>query len=144
MVLLTAALLRAARMHGYKQPLVIVEVEVPDIFPTEVLVRVDAVGMCRTDFQLGDGYFTSLDLPFPTTPGQEIAGSIASVGKDVPPAAGLAEGDQVVLTNAAPSDPSGARRSYMGRSCSRATDIRPQWRRMPNNGSCIISMPRGA
>ncbi|MFJ4445127.1 NAD(P)-dependent alcohol dehydrogenase [Pseudomonas sp. NPDC089422] len=89
--------MRAARMHGYKQPLVIEEVDVPDILPTEVLVRVEAAGMCRTDFQLVDGYFTALNLPFPATPGHEIAGSIAAVGTSVPAASGLAKGDQVVV-----------------------------------------------
>ena len=37
----------AARMHGYKQPLVLEDIKVPDIQPDEVPVRVDGAGMCR-------------------------------------------------------------------------------------------------
>ncbi|MEU7874807.1 hypothetical protein [Dactylosporangium sp. NPDC049140] len=29
----------------------------PDIEPDEILVRVAAAGMCRSDYQLVDGYF---------------------------------------------------------------------------------------
>ena len=47
--------MRAARMYGYKQPLRLEEIPIPDIEPTEVLVKVGGAGMCRTDFQLIDG-----------------------------------------------------------------------------------------
>lgn len=88
----------AARMHGYKQPLVLEEVDKPKIAANEVLVKVEAAGMCRTDFQLIDGYFKeALNLPFPATPGHEIAGSVAEIGGAVPQAANLALGDQVVV-----------------------------------------------
>ena len=67
--------MRAARMYGYKQPLVLEEVDVPDISPTQVLVRVGGAGMCRSDVQLIDGYFQDAIKPtFPITPGHEIAG----------------------------------------------------------------------
>lgn len=49
--------MRAARMYGYQQPLRIEDVPVPDIEPDEILVRVAAAGMCRSDYQLVDGYF---------------------------------------------------------------------------------------
>lgn len=89
--------MRAARMHGYKQPLVIEDVPVPSIESDEVLVRVQAAGMCRTDVQMVDGYFTAFQLPFPATPGHEIAGIVESLGKGVPAHANLAVGDQVVV-----------------------------------------------
>src|SRR5262245_38610712 len=50
-------LMRAARMYGYNQPLVLEEVGTPEIAANEVLVKVEAAGMCRTDVQLIDGYF---------------------------------------------------------------------------------------
>src|SRR5262245_53373811 len=88
----------AARMYGYKKPLVLEEVKTPEITADEVLVRVEAAGMCRTDFQLIDGYFKdSLDLAFPAIPGHEIAGSVATIGDRVPATANLAVGDQVVV-----------------------------------------------
>lgn len=90
--------MRAARMYGYKQPLRLEEVEVPRIAPDEVLVKVGAAGMCRTDWQLVDGYFdTGLSMDFPITPGHEIAGWVDTVGADVPASAGLSEGDQIVV-----------------------------------------------
>jgi propanol-preferring alcohol dehydrogenase len=90
--------MRAARMYGYKQPLNLEEIPIPDIEPSQVLVKVGGAGMCRTDFQLIDGYFHSnLPMQFPATPGHEIAGTIDRIGADVPSAAGLSEGDPVVV-----------------------------------------------
>jgi alcohol dehydrogenase, propanol-preferring len=90
--------MRAARMYGYNQPLVLEEVKTPEIAPDEVLVKVEAAGMCRTDVQLLDGYFKdSLQLPFPAIPGHEIAGSIEQIGDKVPSTANLSAGDQVVV-----------------------------------------------
>lgn len=81
--------MRAARMYGYRQPLVLEEIPIPDIGPSEVLVKVGGAGMCRTDFQLIDGYFHSnLPVDFPVTPGHEIAGTIDRIGSAVPAAAG--------------------------------------------------------
>jgi propanol-preferring alcohol dehydrogenase len=85
-------------MYGYRQPLVMEDVERPPIKSGEVLVKVEAAGMCRTDFQLVDGYFREhLDLAFPAIPGHEIAGSIAEIGEGVSATANLAVGDQVVV-----------------------------------------------
>ena len=90
--------MRAARMYGYKQPLRLEEVPIPTVGRDQVLVKVGAAGMCRTDFQLIDGYFdTGLDMAYPITPGHEIAGWIADIGADVPKSAALSEGDQVVV-----------------------------------------------
>jgi propanol-preferring alcohol dehydrogenase len=63
----------AARMHAYKQPLVLEDVPVPDIQPDEVLVKVTAAGMCRTDVQLLDGYFRPYaEMAFPYVASQTI------------------------------------------------------------------------
>jgi alcohol dehydrogenase, propanol-preferring len=90
--------MRAARMYGYHQPLRLEEVDVPDIGPEEVLVKVGGAGMCRTDYQLIDGYFDrGLAMDYPITPGHEIAGWVDGLGSAVPASAKLAEGDQVVV-----------------------------------------------
>jgi len=90
--------MRAARMHDYKQPLVLEEVPGPEPGSTEVLLKVAATGMCRSDWQLMDGYFKSgVTLTFPCIPGHEIAGHVHRVGADVPQGAGLSEGDLVVV-----------------------------------------------
>jgi alcohol dehydrogenase, propanol-preferring len=86
--------MRAARMYGYKQPLVLEQVKRPGITGDQVLVRVEAAGMCRTDFQLVDGYFKDhFDLALPAIPGHEIAGSVEEIGDLVPATANLAEVD---------------------------------------------------
>jgi len=65
----------AARMYGYNQPLVLEEIKTPEIAPDEVLVKVEAAGMCRTDVQPLDGYFKdSLPLEFPAIPGTRLPG----------------------------------------------------------------------
>src|SRR5262249_23507905 len=53
----------------------------PDIKQNEILVRVKATGMCRTDVQLVDGYFRKYaESSFPLTPGHEIAGVVEKIG----------------------------------------------------------------
>lgn len=90
--------MRAARMHGFKQPLVLEDVKVPDFTADEVLIKVAAAGMCRTDWQLVDGYFKEYHTPeFPLTPGHEIAGYVEKIGGLVPESFGLKEGDLVVV-----------------------------------------------
>ena len=45
----------AARMYGYKQPLVLEQIAIPEILPDQVLVRVGGADMCRSDVQLIGG-----------------------------------------------------------------------------------------
>src|SRR5499433_1436044 len=88
----------AARMYGYNKPLFLEDIEVPEILPDQVLVRVGGAGMCRSDVQLIDGYFAeALNTKFPITPGHEIAGLVTALGDQVPKSAQLAIGDQVVV-----------------------------------------------
>jgi propanol-preferring alcohol dehydrogenase len=72
---------------GVVQPL---ERPVPTPGPGDVLVRVRACGVCRTDLHVVDG-----DLPahtMPITPGHEIVGVVEVLGRDVP---GLETGQRV-------------------------------------------------
>jgi alcohol dehydrogenase, propanol-preferring len=72
--------MRAAQMYGYNEPLRLEEIPVPDVGRDQVLVKVAATGMCRSDFQLVDGYFREpFPLSFPATPGHEVAGRIAAL-----------------------------------------------------------------
>ena len=52
--------MRAARMHGYHEPLRIEEVPLPGPGPDGILLKVAATGMRRSDYQLLDGYFKGL------------------------------------------------------------------------------------
>jgi alcohol dehydrogenase, propanol-preferring len=88
----------AARIYGYNTLLVLEDIGVPEILPDQVLVKVAGAGMCRSDVQLVDGYFSeALNPKFPITPGHEIAGIVSAVGDQVPNSAELAIGDQVVV-----------------------------------------------
>src|SRR5215471_5980687 len=90
--------MKAARMHEYGKPLVLEDVPVPEIQPDEIVVRVTACGMCRSDVQLVDGYFRPYaDIPPPITLGHEITGVVHKIGGIVPKASGFKEGDHVVV-----------------------------------------------
>ncbi|HTI73591.1 MAG TPA: NAD(P)-dependent alcohol dehydrogenase [Mycobacterium sp.] len=90
--------MRAARIHRFNQPLEIDEVPVPDVGPNQVLIKVAAAGMCRSDYQLLDGYFRDgLPVELPFIPGHEVAGTIAALGSGVPESAGISESDPIVV-----------------------------------------------
>jgi len=74
--------MRAARFNAEAKSLEVREVPVPEIQPHEVLVKVQACGVCLSDVHLIDG---SLPGPLPEiTPGHEPAGVIEAVGDAVP------------------------------------------------------------
>jgi alcohol dehydrogenase, propanol-preferring len=92
------AQMQAARMYGYREPLRVEEVPVPEPGPGEILLKVAATGMCRSDYQLLDGYFEHpfpVDLPY--IPGHEVTGRVAGLGSAVPKTVGYSEGDMVVV-----------------------------------------------
>src|SRR5262249_41431514 len=92
------AAMKAARMHEYGKALVLEDVPVPDFQPDEILVKVTACGMCRSDVQLVDGYFRKYaGIPRPITLGHEITGVVHKIGGTVPKSAGFHEGDHVVV-----------------------------------------------
>jgi propanol-preferring alcohol dehydrogenase len=57
------------------------EREVPVALPGEVLIRVRACGVCRTDLDLIDGELTAIEIPI--VPGHEIVGLVDVVGDGV-------------------------------------------------------------
>ena len=75
----------------------------PEPEGTQVLVRIDACGVCHSDLHIWDGYFdlgggnkVSLDrgIKLPFTMGHEIVGKVAAVG---PNAEGVAVGDKRIV-----------------------------------------------
>ncbi|MCX7775025.1 MAG: alcohol dehydrogenase catalytic domain-containing protein [Spirochaetaceae bacterium] len=68
------------------------EAPVPEPGPGEILVKVEACGICTLEQRL---YAGSLRLPLPLVPGHEAAGSIVKVGTGV--VEDLAEGQKVAL-----------------------------------------------
>ena len=62
-------------------PLVPMDVPDPQPGPGQVLIRVRACGVCRTDLHIVDGELAKPKLPL--IPGHEIVGVVAGVGADV-------------------------------------------------------------
>jgi S-(hydroxymethyl)mycothiol dehydrogenase len=83
-----------ARTKG--APVELVTVQVPDPGPGEVLVRVQACGVCHTDLHYREGAITD---EFPFLLGHEASGRVEAVGPDV---TNVAPGDFVVLAWRAP------------------------------------------
>jgi D-arabinose 1-dehydrogenase-like Zn-dependent alcohol dehydrogenase len=74
--------MRAARFEQAGRTLVVQDVTRPAPAPHEVLVKVEACGVCLSDIHLLDG---SLPISLPVvTPGHEAAGTIVEVGSAVP------------------------------------------------------------
>ncbi len=71
----------AMRAHAAGAPLRADEVAVREPGALEVVVRVRACGVCRTDLHVADGELP--DIPFPVTPGHEIVGRVERVGRGV-------------------------------------------------------------
>lgn len=68
---------RAARDH----PLEVIDVPVREIGPHDVLIEVEACGVCRTDLQLCEGDLTAQRLP--VVPGHQAVGTVATTGPSV-------------------------------------------------------------
>lgn len=77
----TGATMRAMVYRGGGPALALEERLVPEPGTSEVLVRVAACGVCRTDLHVVDGDLTEPRLP--VVPGHEIVGRIAAVGAGV-------------------------------------------------------------
>jgi propanol-preferring alcohol dehydrogenase len=86
--------MRAAVLREYGQPLVIDEVPTPETGPGEVLVKVEACGICHSDLHLAGGDWELLKpiTRLPLILGHEVAGTVASLGEGVE---GLEVGDRV-------------------------------------------------
>ncbi len=66
------------------------EREVPTALPGEVVLKVRACGVCRTDLHVVDGELPDVEVPI--VPGHQIVGEVAAIGDG---AAGVALGDRV-------------------------------------------------
>jgi propanol-preferring alcohol dehydrogenase len=86
--------MRAAIVREYKQPLQIDEVEKPKPGPDEVLIEVEACGVCHSDLHIAEGDWTPLlrIIKKPLIPGHEVVGRVVEKGDAV---ANLEVGDRV-------------------------------------------------
>ena len=82
--------MRVMLLEEAGRPLRLAERDVPAPAPGEVLLRVRACGVCRTDLHVCDGELTEPKLPL--VPGHEIVGEVARTGEEV---TGLAPGQRL-------------------------------------------------
>lgn len=80
----------APRQFSYR------DVETPKIQPDEILLRVDACGLCGTDVHVHEGDFGPR---FPLTPGHEFSGEIVELGSEVK---GLKKGQRATASTTMP------------------------------------------
>jgi len=70
--------MKAAVFNGTE--LIIEDVKIPSLTPTQVLIKVKAVGLCGTDLAIIEG---NLPTPTPIIIGHELSGVITEVGEEV-------------------------------------------------------------
>lgn len=77
--------MKAATLQEFKKPLVLEEVPRPVPEPNEVLIQVEACGVCHSDLHLADGDWPQLAaiIKKPLILGHEIAGRVVERGSEV-------------------------------------------------------------
>ena len=73
--------MRAALYRRFLGPITIEDVPDPAPEPDGVLVRVEATGLCRSDWHGWMGH--DPDIALPHVPGHELAGTVVAIGSDV-------------------------------------------------------------
>ncbi len=91
--------MKAARLHNYNEYLQVDEVDEPQVTgPLDVIVRIGAAGLCRTDIHIKDGDWREIQemegLQLPYILGHENAGWVHEIGPEV---TNVEVGDAVVL-----------------------------------------------
>jgi NAD+-dependent secondary alcohol dehydrogenase Adh1 len=88
--------MNAARLHAYREALKLDEIDEPKIEgPLDVIVRIGAAGLCRTDLHIQEGQWaekSGVELPY--TPGHENAGWVHEIGSAV---SNVEVGDTVIV-----------------------------------------------
>ncbi len=88
--------MKAAVFQGTKKPLVVQDVPDPECAPNGALIRVEANGVCRSDWHAwsGDWHWMGLVAQPGQVLGHELCGVVEEVGKDVRT---FKKGDRVVV-----------------------------------------------
>ncbi|ATU74253.1 Alcohol dehydrogenase [Gluconacetobacter sp. SXCC-1] len=77
-----AGKMKAAVVREFGKPLTIEELDIPTIRPDQILVKVDACGVCHTDLHAARGDWPAKPTP-PFIPGHEGIGHVVEVGSNV-------------------------------------------------------------
>jgi len=75
--------MQAMVLHKIGEPLILVRRKIPKPSAGEILIKVEACAVCRTDLHVIDGDLTAARLPL--VPGHEIVGTVIDVGEGVDP-----------------------------------------------------------
>ena len=88
--------MKAARLHEYHQALKLDSVDEPKATgPFDVVVKIGAAGLCRTDLHIQEGQWAEKsEVVLPYTPGHENAGWVHEVGSGV---TNVEVGDTVIV-----------------------------------------------
>ena len=73
--------MNAAVMHAFREPLTLQTVPDPDPPEGGVVIKVEANGICRSDWHAWMGHDPTIRLPH--VPGHELAGTVAELGRGV-------------------------------------------------------------
>jgi propanol-preferring alcohol dehydrogenase len=90
---MTTTTMRAMVLERSPGALHMRELPRPEPGPGQVLIKVSACGVCRTDLHVVDGELAEPKLPL--VPGHEVVGRVAALGEGVAGVEGLAEGARV-------------------------------------------------
>src|SRR4051794_2572189 len=73
--------MQAMIFDGVGKPLILKQVPIPAPANDQVLIKIIACGICRTDLHVLDGELANPKLPL--IPGHEIIGTAVSIGRNV-------------------------------------------------------------
>lgn len=73
--------MRAVIFEKFNGPIVIKDIEIPYPAPKSVLIKVEATGLCRSDWHGYVGHDS--DIALPHVPGHELAGTIVQIGNQI-------------------------------------------------------------
>ena len=96
--------MKAARIVKLNEPLQVQELQTPTPKGTQILVKVQSVGVCHSDVHVWEGYYegiggqplktTDRGVKYPLTPGHEIAGIVEGLGEQVE---GFSKNERVLI-----------------------------------------------
>ena len=88
--------MRAVRIVEQKKPVIVDTIPDPSPGPQDAVIRVEATGICRSDWHawMGDWTWIGLSPQLPITPGHEFGGEVVALGSEVKE---FREGDKVTV-----------------------------------------------
>jgi propanol-preferring alcohol dehydrogenase len=86
--------MKAAVLEKFKAPLAVKEVQDPELTPDGIILKLQATGVCRSDWHAWVGEWNGFIPPLPHILGHEMSGLVEEVGKNV---RNFKRGDRVIV-----------------------------------------------